>query len=118
MTFSAEQLCPLTAGRRLWSEIEDEDDEEEAAVIFSNEAAAPVAETLAVSTPARTFRTTRIVVRDVANMEHKTYMCHTHDDVLHLKGLIFSKIGVPTNRQRLVCVIRAVADARTIATSA
>ena len=75
--------------RPLWSDAEEDE------YIYFNEAAAPVAETLTSSISRSSFRSTRIVVREMANMEHKIVMCHSLDNVLRLRGADLFEVRHP-----------------------
>jgi hypothetical protein len=98
LTFTAAAVRSSFAGRAVWSDVVSSDDE----VVFISETVATRAETLPTSIATSTFRTTRIDVRELAYMKHKSFMCHCLDTILRLKGLIFSKFGIRANRQRLM----------------
>ena len=97
---------PLSAaGRTLWADVESSDEEEvEVEIIYINGAAVHRGtETPSNGTITRTtFRSTPVYVTELANMRQKTFMCHSGDTMARLRGLIFSKFGIPLGCQRLL----------------
>ena len=97
---ASSMAAPVSAaGRILWSDI---DSDVEAEIIAEEAAAHTGADTPTIGTiAARTFRTTPVSVRELANMGHKTFMFHSDDTMVRMRALIFVKFGIPSAHQRL-----------------